>query len=155
MAQTKTVKPKIEKVKTTKVAKVSKTVAPKVDSPVVVTSAAGLARYINKNLKISPRKLRLLVSDIKNLDPATVITRLKFSQTNAGRLLLKCLSDAIASAKNNHKLAANSLKFKEIRVDEGMKIKRMDKAHGSRFSRGIIQKRHSRLVIVLSGTIQS
>jgi len=36
-----------------------------------------------------------------------------------------------------------------------MKIKRMDKSHGSRFARGIIQKRHSRLVIVLSGTIQS
>jgi len=114
-----------------------------------------LAKYINKNLKISPRKLRLLVTDVKKLAPADCVSRLKFSQTNAGRLLIKCVADAIASAKHNYNLLPASLKFVEFRVDEGMKIKRMDKSHGSRFARGIIQKRHSRLVIVLSGTIQS
>lgn len=149
MAQIKTVKSKIEKVKVVKETKVTK---PAVET---VETKLGQAKYINKNLKISPRKLRLLVTDIKKLDPLTCITRLKFSQTNAGRLLVKCISDAVASAKNNYNLLPASLKFTEFRVDEGMKIKRMDKSHGSRFARGIIQKRHSRLVIVLSGTIQS
>lgn len=134
-----------------------KVVDKKVETPVVteVKSTAGVAKYINKNLKVSPRKLRLLVADVKKLDPATCVTRLKFSTTNAAKLLSKCVADAIASAKNNHHLLASSLKFTEFRVDEGMKIKRMDKGHGSRFARGIIQKRHSRLVISLSGTIQS
>jgi ribosomal protein L22 len=154
MAEIKTVKPKTEKIKVVKAVKVAKPVEKKVIvKPVEVKPV--LAKYINKNLKISPRKLRLLVTDIKKLAPADCVTRLKFSQTNAGRLLAKCVADAIASAHHNYNLLPASLKFTEFRVDEGMKIKRMDKSHGSRFARGIIQKRHSRLVIVLSGTIQS
>ena len=122
---------------------------------VKATPTTGIAKYLNKNLKVSPRKLRLVVSAVKALSPEIAQTRLKFTNTNAARILCKALEDAIASAKNNHHLESSTLKFSEMRVDEGMKIKRMDKSHGSRFARGIIQKRHSRLVIVLSGTIQS
>lgn len=134
--------------------------APKAVKTVEKTSSAmpstlGTARYLNKNLKVSPRKLRLVVTAVKQLTPSVAYTRLKFTNTNAARLLCKAIEDAIASAKNNHHLDPSTLKFSEMRVDEGMKIKRMDKGHGSRFARGIIQKRHSRLVIVLSGTIQS
>ncbi|MBI2464868.1 hypothetical protein HYV64_01880 [Candidatus Shapirobacteria bacterium] len=143
------------------VAKVAKASTSKLSTPKVVeaTSVAqtrlGLAKYLNKNLKVSPRKLRLVVTAVKALNPQDAQTRLKFTNTNAARLLHKTIQDAIASAKNNHHLDSSTLKFTEMRVDEGMKIKRMDKSHGSRFARGIIQKRHSRLVIVLSGTIQS
>jgi large subunit ribosomal protein L22 len=137
-------------------AKVSVKAATKIAAPApAAPSQTGTAKYLNKNLKISPRKLRLVVSAIKSLPPQEAYTRLKFTNTNAARLLSKALQDVIASAKNNHHLDSNTLKFAEIRVDEGMKIKRMDKGHGSRFARGIIQKRHSRLIIVLSGTIQS
>lgn len=122
---------------------------------VPVKETVNTAKYINKNLKISPRKLRLLVADVKKMTPATVLSRLKFTNSNAARLLAKCLEDAIASAKHNYKFLPDSLKFYDFRVDEGMKIKRMDKSHGSRFARGVIQKRHSRLVITLSGTIAS
>lgn len=122
-------------------------------TPVVETKKI-LAKFINKNLKVSPRKLRLVVTAVKKLDPVTAITRLKFTNSNAARLLCKCLEDAVASAKNNYHFSPQSLYFTDFRVDEGMKIKRMDKSHGSRFARGVIQKRHSRLVITLSGTIQ-
>ena len=148
--------------KTTPVKKVTapkKVVAKKVEAPKIVTAPAVttkpvLARFINKTLKVSPRKLRLLVNGIKKFDPLTAIARLKFTNTNAARLLLKCLEDAVASAKHNYNLVPETLKYTDFRVDEGMKIKRMDKSHGSRFARGIIQKRHSRLTIILSGTIQ-
>ena len=131
---------------------VSKPVEKKVTEAV---STLGVAKYLNKNLKVSPRKLRLVVTAVKALKPLDAQTRLKFTNTNAARILSKAIQDAIASAKNNHHLDSSTLRFTEMRVDEGMKIKRMDKSHGSRFARGIIQKRHSRLVIVLSGTIQS
>ncbi len=140
---------KTTKVKTTKV---KTAVEKKTEMP---ATSLGSARYINKNLKVSPRKLRLVVSEIKKMNPSEVVVRLKFTNSNAARILAKCVEDAIASAVHNYKLLPQSLKFGEFRVDEGMKIKRMDKSHGSRFARGIIQKRHSRLVIVLSGTIQS
>ncbi|MFZ2153516.1 MAG: uL22 family ribosomal protein [Microgenomates group bacterium] len=144
-----------KKTTTVKKAVVSKTTAPKIVEAIPTPVKTGLAKYINKNLKVSPRKLRLVVTAIKNLDPATAYTRLKFTNSNAAQLLARAVQDVIASAKNNHHLDPATLKFSEMRVDEGMKIKRMDKSHGSRFARGIIQKRHSRLVIVLSGTIQS
>jgi large subunit ribosomal protein L22 len=130
-----------------------KVIAPKAEVKVEALTPI-LAKYINKNLKVSPRKLRLVVASVKKLDPSDALNRLKFTNTNAARLLAKCVEDAIASAKNNYKLLPQTLKFTDFRVDEGLKIKRMDKSHGSRFARGIIQKRHSRLVIVLSGTIQ-
>jgi large subunit ribosomal protein L22 len=152
---------KIKVVSDAKKTAVVKKTAPVSAAPVKVVKSAPVkdtintAKYINKNLKISPRKLRLLVADVKKMTPATVLSRLKFTNSNAARLLAKCLEDAIASAKYNYKFLPDSLKFYDFRVDEGMKIKRMDKSHGSRFARGVIQKRHSRLVITLSGTIAS
>lgn len=112
-----------------------------------------LAKHSHSNLKVSPRKLRLLVNDIKKLNPNEALVRLKFTNTNGARLLTKALQIAISNAKNNYKLKPETLKFADVRVDEGQKIKRMDKSHGSRFARGIIMKRHSRLTLVLSGTI--
>ena len=130
-------------------------VKPEVKQPEIISPVNGTAKYINKNLKVSPRKLRLVANAVKKMAPAEVVTRLKFTNSNAARLLGKCVEDAIASATHNNHLLSGSLKFTDFRVDEGLKIKRMDKSHGSRFARGIIQKRHSRLTIILSGTIQS
>jgi large subunit ribosomal protein L22 len=141
----------IKKVATTKPVKTT------IAAPVakIVPTAPVHSKYINKNLKVSPRKLRLVVAAVKKLSPTVAVTQLKFTNSNAARILCKAIEDAIASAKNNYHLIPSSLFFTDIRVDEGMKIKRMDKSHGSRFARGIIQKRHSRLNITLSGTIQS
>ena len=136
----------------------TKKITPKkiaVAKPEVITPVIKIAKYTNKNLKISPRKLRLVANNVKNLKPSDVVTRLKFTNSNAARLLAKCVEDAIASAVHNSNLLPQTLKFTDFRVDEGLKIKRMDKSHGSRFARGIIQKRHSRLIIILSGTIAS
>jgi len=119
----------------------------------IVKPTVVLAKYSHSNLKISPRKLRLLVNDVKKLNPNEALIRLKFTNTNGARLLVKSLQIAISNAKNNYKLNPETLKFADVRVDEGQKIKRMDKSHGSRFARGVIMKRHSRLILVLSGTI--
>ncbi|HPD44556.1 MAG TPA: uL22 family ribosomal protein [Candidatus Woesebacteria bacterium] len=107
--------------------------------------------YLDKDLKISPRKLRLLVNEVKRLNPFETVKRLQFVNTKAARMLKLAINNAIADAKNNYHLNPDSLKFKEIRVDEGTKIKRMDRSHGYRFNRGIIIKRHSRLIISLTG----
>ena len=127
--------------------------AVKAEIPQSGTATVKSAKYINKNLKVSPRKLRLVAIAIKKMSPAEAVTRLKFTNTNAARLFGKCVEDAIASATHNYNLLSQTLKFTDLRVDEGLKIKRMDKSHGSRFARGVIQKRHSRLTIILSGTI--
>ena len=143
--------------KTTKTKVVKKTVATKtpvvktVEKPVVIASNSKTAKYFNKNIQISPRKLRLLVDEVRKLSPVEALNRVKFINTKAARILVKALTNIIADAKNNFNLDTNSLKFDTIKADEALKIKRMDKSHGSRFARGLIQKRHSRLVIIVKG----
>ena len=116
-----------------------------------IEAAKNIAKYLNKNLMISPRKLRLLINNIKKMSPVEALGRLKFTNTKAARVVIKALQNVIADAKNNFNLDPNTLKFDLIKVDEAMKIKRMDKSHGSRFARGLIQKRHSRLIIHVKG----
>lgn len=131
------------------VSKKAETIKEAVQQPVVLTSKK--AKYLNKNIQISPRKLRLLATSIKTLNPKDALNQLKFVNTKAARVLVPALKNIIADAKNNFGLNPDTLKFDAVQVDEGMKIKRMDKSHGSRFNRGIIQKRHSRLEIIVSG----
>jgi len=116
---------------------------------VAEVSTAKTVRYLDKNIKISPRKLRLLATSIKKIQPQIALIQLKFTNSKSARILSKAVQNVIATAKNNYSLIPENLKFDSIRVDEGLKIKRMDKSHGSRFSRGLIQKRHSRLEIIV------
>lgn len=109
------------------------------------------AQYVNKNVMISPRKLRLLVDRIRPLTPNNALLNLKFVNTKAARILVQALKNIIADAKNNFNLNTDSLKFDTIKADEATRIKRMDKSHGSHFARGLIQKRHSRLLIKVKG----
>ena len=148
---------KITKVKTPAIKKAVvkkaeiKAVSKVTETPKVEVSTSKIAKYFNKDLMISPRKLRLLADNIKKLSPVEALNRLKFTNTKSARIMIKALQNVIADAKNNFNLDTNTLKFDLVKVDEGLKMKRMDKAHGSRFARGLIQKRHSRLIIHVKG----
>ena len=147
MATTKTIKkPVVKKAVVKKAVEVKKEVVAPVSTKKTVT-------FSHPNLKISPRKLRLLANHIKTMEPSVILTELKFTNSNAARQMYTVLRNAINTAVKNNQLSESSLRFEAIRVDEGQKIKRMDKSHGSRFARGIIMRRHSRLTIILSGTI--
>jgi len=140
-------------IETKKITKSVAKVAVKKTEPVVAKKIeTKTVKFSHSNLKVSPRKLRLLVATVKKLTPTVALSTLQFTNSHSAHLLHEVLNNAINTAKNNQ-LLVDSLKFTAITVDEGQKIKRMDKAHGSRFARGMIMKRHSRLNIVLSGTI--
>jgi large subunit ribosomal protein L22 len=139
------IKPKITKA-TVKESKITPKV---VAAPVFKESV-----FNDKNLQISPRKLRLLVNTIKGLPVTKIIPRLQLTNTKAGRILTKAIKTAVATAKNNYNLSPDTLAFITFKVDEGPKTKHMDKSHGSRFARGIITRRHSRLTIVVKGQVK-
>lgn len=153
MAKEITKKPVVKKTITKKtVAKkavVKKVVAEKV-TPVVAPSFQ-IVKYYDKNIKVSPRKLRLLANSIKSISPVKVIPQLALTNTKSARILTRAVKNIVSVAKNNYNLLPESLKFTSILVDEGQKIKRMDKSHGSHFARGIIIKRHSRLTLIIQG----
>ncbi len=133
----------------------AKKTTPLKKAPVVVKQEFKTCRYQDKNLKVSPRKLRLLANSIKKMSPQQAALELSFTNTAAARALSRAIKTVVSVAKNNYNLSETSLKFDSIIVNEGQKIKRMDKSHGSRFSRGIIIKRHSRLLIILKGEVKS
>ena len=134
---------------------VKKEVTKKVETaPVAITPEFKLCRYTDKNIKISPRKLRLLVNSIRKLTPVLALTRLSLTNTKSARVLVRAIKTVVSVAKNNYNLSSENLRFESILVDEGQKIKRMDKSHGSHFARGIIIKRHSRLIIIVKGQVK-
>ncbi|MFA7301313.1 MAG: uL22 family ribosomal protein [Candidatus Shapirobacteria bacterium] len=110
--------------------------------------------YNDKNIQISPRKLRLLVETSKKLTVLSALSKLKFTNTKSARVLTKAIETAVATAKNNYNLIPETLKFTSFIVNEGPKQKRTDKSHGSRFARGIIIRRHSRLTMVVKGQVK-
>lgn len=141
----------ITKKTTSKVA--VKSVVKKPETPVVAQKEFKKIKFLNKNILISPRKLRLLATEVKRLEPAKAMLQLKFTNSLSARVLVKSILSAVNDAIHNHGLIESTLRFYSIRVDEGLKFKRMDKSHGSRFNRGVIIKRHSRLEIILEGQI--
>ena len=142
--------PKITKL--TKPVDSKKSLPKKVEKVKITPAERSSTRFVDKNVKISPRKLRLVANIAKKLSPTNAQNHLKVTNSKSARILEKAIKTAVSDAINNHKLDQNSLVFSSILVNESIKFKRMDKSHSSRFSRGLIQKRHSRLTINILGT---
>lgn len=77
-----------------------------------------------KFIKVSPRKMRLLVDSIKLLSPEKAIENLGAINKAGSKILSDIIKSAIANAVNNNKLEKEKLKIKRIDVSEGMRIKR-------------------------------
>lgn len=137
---TKTVKPKSTVKKVKKAEK-------KAEKVVVKTQA--------KFLRISPRKLRLVINSVRDLNPDKSLIRLKYLNMKGGEILSKAIKTAVSDAVNNYSLDRDSLIFKALMVNEGPRLKRMDKSHSSRFNRGLIQKRMSHLIVEVEGVAKN
>lgn len=100
-----------------------------------------------KNLRTSPKKVRLVVDLVRGLDAQEAQDQLTFLNKGSAQDVLKLLNSAIANGENNFGLKKNNLFIKEIRVDGGMTIKRWrPRAFGRA---GMIRKRTSHVNLVL------
>lgn len=101
-----------------------------------------------KNYRISPRKARL-VADMVRGKNVLIAKDLLANALKAGRHPISNLIDsAIANAVNNFKMEKDSLFIKEIRVDQGLVMKRFRPV--SRGSAHPIKKKTSHISIVLA-----
>ena len=100
-------------------------------------------------LRMTPRKVRLLIDLIRGLDVDEAKTQLKVSKKDASKPVLKLLNSAIANAEHNHNLDKSTLSVKIAQVDQGPTLKR----HQPRaFGRSTpIHKKSSHVKIVLEG----
>lgn len=105
------------------------------------------AKAIARNVRISPRKVRLVVDLIrgKGLEEARAI--LKFTPRRGSAPVVKVLNSAAANAINNLDLIEDSLVVTAAYVDEGPAFKRvLPRARGQAH---IIKKRTSHITIVV------
>jgi len=101
-----------------------------------------------RNLRIPPRKTRLVADLLRNKPVKEAQAILKFTVKKATQPMLKLLNSAVANAKNNFQLDSANLYISKIIVDEGTKLKRwMPRARGQASE---IQKKTSHITLVLS-----
>jgi large subunit ribosomal protein L22 len=102
-----------------------------------------------ENIRISPRKMRLVAPAVKGMPVDSALLRLRFTPKDAARPIIAVIKTAKADAVHNYKLDEDKLVIKDIVVGEGPTLKRFRPV--SRGRAHPIAKRTSRLVVVLEG----
>ncbi len=77
------------------------------------------------NLRISPRKVRLVARAIKGMDAMVAKHKLDYSSKNASNPICKLLNSAMANGHNSFGLVKENLFVKDVVVNEGPKLKRI------------------------------
>lgn len=77
-----------------------------------------------KNIKVSPRKVRLVADSVRDLTISMALTQLMVSRKRGAVSLKKALESAVSNAVNNNNAKKDDLKIKTINVTEGIKYKR-------------------------------
>ncbi len=101
-----------------------------------------------KYLRMSPRKVRLVVDVVRGLTVVNALDQLNHINKKAAKPLAKLISSAIANADHNHEIKEDNLYIKNIKVDEGPTFHRwMPRAQGRATP---VRKRTSHIDLVLA-----
>lgn len=99
------------------------------------------------NLRIAPRKVRLVANLVKRSPLLLAESQLKFQSKRAALPILKLLKSARMSAINNFNLLPENLYISNVLVDEGTKLKRF---RARAFGRaGAIHKKTSHITLII------
>ncbi len=109
---------------------------------------------IAKNIKISPRKMRLVVDSVKKKEIKSAITILSIMNKRAAGPIKKAIDSAVANASNNFKAEKSALTIKDIIVTEGTSMKRFHYAARGRVRPYKRRTSHLR-VILADGAVKS
>ncbi len=100
-----------------------------------------------KNIKISPRKVRLVADSVKGLQLDQMIASLTVLNKRAADPIRKTLESAIANAVNNFQASRGDLKLKEIMIGEGIMYKRYHFAARGRVRPYLRRTSHIRVIL--------
>jgi large subunit ribosomal protein L22 len=105
------------------------------------------AKAITRSIRISPRKLNEVATEIRGRKVHDALAHLTFSRRRIAKDVKKTLESAIANAENNHNLDINDLMVSEAWVGKNLVMKRwMPDARGRV---GHIKKYFSELTIIV------
>jgi large subunit ribosomal protein L22 len=108
---------------------------------------------VAKNVRVSPRKVRLVADAIRNLGVIDAMNLLQAQEQQAAKSLAKTLKSAVANAVNNAKLDSTNLFISTIMINQGQSFKRFRPS-----TRGRIhpyKKRGSNITIIVTEKIIS
>lgn len=110
------------------------------------------ARAELNNLRMAPRKVRLVCDFIRGLDVPEAFLQLKNTVKFSAEPVEKILKSAVANAENNFGLDRDNLYICDIQVGEGPRLKRwLPRAYGRAT---LILKRTSRIFIILEERVE-
>ncbi len=106
------------------------------------------AKAVGKQIRIAPRKARLVIDLIRGKEVGYAFAVLKNTQRAASPIIEKVLKSAVANAEHNYDMDTDNLYVEKAFVDEGATLKRFrPRAKGSASK---INKRTSHITIIVS-----
>ena len=105
-------------------------------------------RAVNKNVRSSPRKISLVLDQIRGRKVGVVLRDLEFLRKKISKDISKTVKSAVANAENNYQFDIDSLYVKEAYVGKSLVMKRFRPRAKGRASP--TNKPFSRITIVLS-----
>ena len=107
-------------------------------------------RAVARFVRISPRKIRLVMDQVRGKKVEEALNLLSFSPQKGAFLLRKLIHSAVANAEENSGLDVDTLQIKRVFADEGPTLKRFRPRAMGRATR--IRKRTSHLTVILDET---
>ena len=114
----------------------------------MVNNKKNIAKAVNKNVRSSPRKVNILLKNIRGKKADIAIKNLSFARQRIAFEIKKTLQSAIANAENNQQYDIDKLYIKEAYVGKSIVLKRFRPRAKGRAS--AIKKPYSNLTIILS-----
>jgi large subunit ribosomal protein L22 len=104
-------------------------------------------RAAAKFIRVSPRKIRLVMDQVRGRKVEEALNILSFAPQKGARILRKLINSAVANAEQNSNVDVDSLYVKRLYADEGPTMKRWRPRAQGRATR--INKRTSHLTIIV------
>lgn len=77
-----------------------------------------------KNVRVSPRKVRLVVDMVRGKKVDEALAILRFSPTPAARVVAGVIKSAVANAENNFQMLPSELEIANIAANKGRTLRR-------------------------------
>lgn len=106
------------------------------------------ARAVAKYIRMSPRKVRLVVDLVRGQGVDEALTMLRFTPKAAARVVAKVIASAAANADEAYGISSDELYISDIRADAGPTLKRGRAGARGRYKP--ILKRSSHITVVLA-----
>ncbi|MDD3156600.1 MULTISPECIES: 50S ribosomal protein L22 [Sporomusaceae] len=105
------------------------------------------AKAVAKNIRIAPRKVRVVIDLIRGKNVGEAFAILKYTPKVGTEVVEKVLKSAVANAENNLDLNVDNLYVSAVYVDQGPTMKRIHpRSRGQAFK---ILKRSSHVTVVV------